>query len=156
MSDDPIIIIGTLFTFMSAGGGGSGSGSGEDSGLEPHPTLQPDEEGGSVSVNCDNVQQAVNHDEPDGATYYLPKAVTGEYLQNALKHISDFRRAQSGPDAFWAVRDEIVRMYTDRHHSHFVDFKRWGTSSGPPDTLSGGSYQYFQRRSGTNDHFDCV
>ena len=39
-------------------------------------------------------------------------------------------------------------MYTDASYPYFVDFKRWGTPSGPVGSVGGGTYNYFSESAG--------
>lgn len=145
MSDEEIIVIGTPFTFIWGSGWSRGSSEG---GHFDSPQLLPVTEGGGgtpFAVDCANVNEAADDDVPDNARYFAPAALPDSYYADAVKHIADFsNRTRS----FDQVKYEIVRMYTDRNHPHFVDFKDWGTGRGPPGSISGGAYEYFSEAAG--------
>lgn len=147
MSEE-IIVTGTLFRYESnAGGSGGGGGSTGEGGDNPNPTLSPDPSGGGTNetVLCQNVDEASDRSPPDNARYLKPVGVTVKYMVDALTHIAGFSNRTRD---FWAVKNEIVRMYTDKTHPHFVDFKDWGTDRGPVGALGGGSYSYYSQEEG--------
>lgn len=77
----------------------------------------------------------------------MPKDISPTYLQEAAAHIANFANRVRD---FHAVKNEIVAMYRNANHPHFVDFKTWGTPRGPSNTQPGGSYTYFSDAEGAS------
>jgi len=105
------------------GGGGGGGG------------------GGDAAPDCTLTNPITGIVAPDGATYYSPEGVDGKYIVDAINHL----RAQTSLEAKVI---EFNKMYTQPSHPHFIDFKDWGTSNGPPGSVSGGTTTYWSEARG--------
>lgn len=95
--------------------------------------------------SCSEANLVAGINVPDGAKYWLPEGVDGPYLIAALNYLSAYRANHSGP----AVIAEFGRMYTDRNHPHYIDFKDWGTPNGPPGSVGASQpYSYYSTAAG--------
>ncbi|HYI63806.1 MAG TPA: hypothetical protein VEW71_02860 [Allosphingosinicella sp.] len=132
------------WTGSGYGGGSYGDSSHEAGGLgEGGPTLQPGEK-----PSCATSNEITNKDAPDGVgKYYAPEGVTSAYLNAALGHIVGL--SNNNPANRFAVMAEIIDMYTNPDHPHFVDFKDWGSPTDGPDGSVGVNWRYFSDARGS-------
>lgn len=85
---------------------------------------------------CNTVNPIVGITAPDGAKYYVPEGVDGAYLLAAINHLRDIPLMSD-------KINEFNDMYTNPNNPFFIDFKDWGTASGPPGSVSGGTTTYW-------------
>jgi hypothetical protein len=137
----------------TGGGGWYGGGGGDGSSSDPRLYEDPDPE----VPDCFNSQPVTleSGTVPDNAKYYLPEGVGAAYLQGAINHIVEIHNnniANMG-----AVYAELNSMYTDPSNPYFVDFKDWGSTSGPSGGVDGGDITYYSDAAGgeiTADAFE--
>ena len=83
---------------------------------------------------------------PDDVEYYIPESVTQKYILDAINFAISLSQLTNRAEAYLA----IYNMYTNPTDPHFVDFKDWGTSAGPPGSVSGGEISYYSNITGAD------
>lgn len=127
------------------GGGGSGGGTRDCESTAPTPEVRlscnPGGGGGDPpqEPTCSNVNAIVGISPSDGAKYYVPENVNGDYVADAVEHLVDHAEA-NGP---YRISDEFKDMYSNRHHPHYIDFKDWGTAAGSNNSPGASPITYY-------------
>jgi hypothetical protein len=139
---------GYTYRYGEGGGGYSGTWGGTSGGGGGDNSNTNDQEGGGYEAmpGCHNTDDIVGIVAPDNAIYKVPEGVTQAYLNGALNHIANIYGGN--PLSRGAVTTEIILMYTDPTHKFFVDFKDWGSTSGPAGSIYGGVIGYISDAAG--------
>ncbi len=108
----------------------------DDTGGSSEPTNTP--------PPCNLVNAISGLSPPDGASYYVPEGIDANYLIAALNHLSNFSRENPA----WKLLLEFKAMYQNPSHPHFLDFKDWGQSGGPPGSVAPDPVSYYSTARG--------
>jgi hypothetical protein len=119
--------------------GNSGGGGGGNSGGTP-----PAQQNEFDDPACDKGNAITNPPALDNAKYFVPENVDKAYIDGVLNHLSAF----AGSHTAIELLREFASMYNNPSNPYFIDFKDWGTTNGPPGSVSGGTTTYYSPAAG--------